>query len=124
VYVWGEDEVGNVIGFNEDNSVLYITSSVGSNTTRVLGVNAADSSIEVVAEDPDHDVRAEVLTRNTGSIQAVNVLRDRREWRLIDETLAEHFEYLRQFRDAEFQICHRDEIGRRWVIISYSDESW
>ena len=41
----------NVVGFSPDGDSLLITSSVGAQTSRLVGVDAATGPTEVLAED-------------------------------------------------------------------------
>ena len=66
----------NVVGFSPDGHSLLITSSVGAQTSRVVGVDAATGATEVLAEDwqdtlyerlvfPVHWLAAELTGRRT-----------------------------------------------------------
>ena len=117
---WGPDEtLGGVAGFSPDNSALWLVSSVGANTSRLLEVDIASNSERIVAEDPHYDVAATELNPRTHALEAVAFVRAKVEWEIFDARIREDFDFLRGAQRGEISISSRAYHDQTWVV-SYS----
>jgi dipeptidyl aminopeptidase/acylaminoacyl peptidase len=114
---WGPDEsFGGVAGFTPDNQGAYVISSVGANAARLLEIGLAGGKQTVVAEDKQYDVNS-ILTHPTKhTLEAVEFIRDRSDWTLIDKSLQADFEAIRKVRDGNFNIASRDLADKTWIV--------
>jgi len=120
---WGPDEsFGGVAGFTPDNRGVYLVSSVDANAARLLEVNLATGKQAVVAEDKQYDVSG-ILTHPTKhTLEAVEFIRDKSEWTLIDKSLQADFDAIRRVHDGVFYIVSRDLADKTWIISYVVDD--
>jgi len=120
---WGPDETfGGVVGFTPENRGLWIISSVEANAARLLEVDLATGKRTVLAEDPQYDVNDVMIHPKTRRLEAVQFIRARREWQLVDPAVRADFELLRAERDGDLSIVSRDREDRTWIVSYLMDD--
>jgi len=102
---------------------LWVISSAGANTSRLLSVDMETGASQEVAQDPEYDLTSVVIHPTTGAVQAVGVLKDRMHWKVRDKTVAPDFEALGQLGAAEMEIVSRDRADRKWIVTLERDDS-
>ncbi len=119
---WGPEETfGRVAGFTPDNQSVYLISSVDANAARLTQVNVASGVSKVVTEDAQYDV-SDVLTHpKNHTLEAVQFIRERSEWELIDKSLQADFDAIREFREGDFYVTSRDLKDDKWIVIYVVD---
>ncbi|HYP12990.1 MAG TPA: S9 family peptidase, partial [Bryobacteraceae bacterium] len=120
---WGPDETfGGVAGFSPDNKALWLVSSVGGNTARLLEVDLASGKEKVVAEDPTYDVSGLELHPKTRALQGYSFTRAKTEWQWVDKKIEETYRKLQSVRQGEVTIASRDLADRMWIVNYSSDD--
>lgn len=110
------ETLGKIAGFTVDGKALWLLSSVGANTARLVEVTLATGASKVLVDDPVYDV-TEVLTTPEGRLAAAGIQREEMEWRFLDASLRRDFERLRRaLGDGEISLVSRDAHDRRWVV--------
>ncbi len=123
-----EDAMGTrVVAFARDGKTLYLLSSIGADTTRLLAVDVATREQRLLAEHPVHDVRQVLLHPETGSPQAVIFAADRDEWLFLDDDLSSHVGHVRaelagQGIEAELYIDRCDQAGACWTVTAVASD--
>jgi dipeptidyl aminopeptidase/acylaminoacyl peptidase len=121
---WPFGERGSFVGFAPEGGAAYLTSSLGSDVTRLVKVDlATGKELEVLASDPRCDVGPVVKDPVTGALQAVAFTYLRREWKVLDPALAPDFAALAKVRDADFEIVNRDRYDAQWIVAYTSDDA-
>ncbi len=121
---WGADETfGGVVGFTPDDKGLRLISSVDANAARLLEVDFATGKTTVIAEDPQYDVGGVMIHPKTKKIEAVQFIRARREWTLIDKSLQADLDAIRKVRDGDFGISSRDLGDKTWLVAYIEDDA-
>ncbi|MEE8199669.1 MAG: S9 family peptidase [Candidatus Acidoferrales bacterium] len=121
---WGPDETfGGIVGFTPDGQGVYLISSVDANAARLLEMNIQTGQSKVIAEDPQYDVGGVMMHPTTHKLEAVQFIRARREWRLIDQSLAADFAALRQVRDGDLSISSRNLQDTTWIVTYIEDDA-
>ncbi|MFH1725072.1 MAG: S9 family peptidase [Elusimicrobiota bacterium] len=118
---WGPDETGGAHDFAPGDEALYVETSLGSDTTRLVEMALADGSEREIFRHPEADIGPTLFHPTTYAIQAVGYEVDRLDWKVIDPSLAEDFSALRAACDGDFQIVSRDDEDRRWIVFYDSD---
>ena len=108
-------------GFNADGTKLVIPHPVGANASRLVRIDLASGTSEVLFEDPDYDVSIARLNPVTYEPDLVAVLRDRLEWYALDPSLERDLTTLRALHDGDFNILSRSHDDRRWMVAFTSD---
>ncbi|MDW8255680.1 MAG: S9 family peptidase [Acidobacteriota bacterium] len=120
---WGPDEtMGQIAGFTPDGRGLWLASSVGANAARLIEVDIATGKMTVIAEDPQYDVSEWLVHPKTRRLEAVQFIRARREWQLLDPSLRADFDLLRKERDGDLSIISRDREDRMWIVAYLMDD--
>jgi dipeptidyl aminopeptidase/acylaminoacyl peptidase len=120
---WGPEETfGGIVGFTPDNRGLWLISSVDANAARLIEVDLATKKTKVIAEDPQYDVSSVMIHPKTRHLEAVQFIRARREWQVLDPSLRADFERLRKERDGDFSVVSRDREDRTWVVSYLVDD--
>jgi dipeptidyl aminopeptidase/acylaminoacyl peptidase len=117
------EENGDFIDFAGDGKSLYVESSLGSDVTRLIRVDAATGKeIEQIATDPRCDVGAVIVNDMTYKVEAVGFNYLRNEWKVIDPAVAADFEALKKVHDGDFAVMSRDHADRNWIV-AYTDDN-
>ena len=89
---WPFLEEGGPVTFAKDGKSLVIESSLGSDTTRVLRVDAASGKeLAKVAENPKADAGSVMVHPDTYEIQAVGFNYLKNEWTVLDPAIKGDF---------------------------------
>lgn len=120
---WGADEsFGGIAGFTPDNRGVYLISSVGANAARLLEVDLASGQSKVVVEDSQFDVGGTMTHPRRHTLEAVQFVRERSEWTLIDKSLQADFDAVRKIHDGDFYIVSRDLADETWIVAYSVDD--
>ena len=121
---WDFEENGDLIGFTADGGGLYVESSIGADTTRLLEIDARTAEVRrVLAHDDRADVGAVEMDRSTRTIQAVEFNYLQSEWRVLDPALEVDFARLAAARDGQFELVSRDRDDDTWVVAYEEDDA-
>lgn len=119
---WGQEEtLGGFTHFSPDNKFLYVITSLGGDTSRLLKVDLATGDYSEVASDPTYDIGTVLLHPEDNALQAVGVQRERFHWIPLDPALESDFAYLEKLGSGSFQIPSRSHDDKQWVIAMQSD---
>ncbi len=115
---WGsEDAFGGAVGFSPDNKAVWLISSNGANTYRLVEADLATGKQKVLAEDPQYDVSGVMVHPKTKKLEAVSFVRARTEWQVIDPAVRADFDALRKVRDGDFSVTSRDLADKTWIVV-------
>ena len=121
---WAPDETfGGVAGFTPDGAGVWLLSSVGAETTRLLEANLESGESRVLAEDARYDVGPTMTHPKTGRLEAVQIQRERNEWKALDPAIEAQFGALRKLKDGDFTVASRDEADRTWIVAYVVDDA-
>lgn len=118
---WGVEDDGALVGFSPDDKDLYVLSSIDSNTARLLKINLANGSKQVIASDPQYDLigdssQGEIIENpKTHKIEAVGITREKLEWVILDPQIKDDVAFLSK-KDAELRIVSRDQDDKKWIV--------
>ncbi|MGD1146870.1 MAG: S9 family peptidase [Thermoanaerobaculaceae bacterium] len=120
--VWPFGENGGVEDFTADGKALFVESSIGSDTTRLVKVDAATGKeLETIASNPRCDVSGVLVQPDTHEVQAVTFNYLKTEWRAIDPNLRDDLAAIGAIHRGVFAIQSRDAADRNWVVAFSSD---
>lgn len=121
-YRWAlEDVFVQPVTLRKDT--LYLVSAVGRNTMALLAYDLRTGEEQVLAEDPEYDLSTEVLFhRRAERPEAVAVVREKKEWIVLDPALEADFRRLEAVEPGrQLHIMGRDLANRRWVVAFEGD---
>lgn len=106
----------NPITVSQDGRFLLMVSSVGADTARLVRIDLATGVQEVLAEDPDADVRRVRVDPATREPQIVTVLKDRSEYLVLDPEIAGDLEAVRALHPGDPWIESADDADGTWLV--------
>ncbi len=119
---WPWDENGTAHDFSAGGGSLYVESSLDSDTTRLLEVDAATGEIlRVLAHHEQSDVGSVLIHPETRVVQAVSFEYEMPEWRVLDPSIAADVEALESPGHGVWTPVARDRADRRWILHYDSD---
>ncbi len=104
------------IGFDRTGTVCYMNDSRGRNTSALVALDLLTGETEVLYEDPRADVDNVLVHPVDLTVQAVASTYERREWKILDDSIAADLEYLSGVADGEINVLARSQDDRRWVV--------
>jgi len=113
---WGPDDEGSAVTFSQDGKTLYITGSHDANAQRLIALDLASRQETVMAADEQYDIGGVVIHPTQRRIQAVSFYKDKVEWQILDESIADDFNAIAQIRDGEFAITNRTLADDTWLV--------
>ena len=111
-----------LVGFSGEGWGLYLLSSVGANTTRLVHLDLDRGAMEVLAEDPRYDVASVTLHPDTGELQLASVIRERVEYSVHDPAIEPDIDGIRAIQRGDFQLAGRDQADRTWLVAFTVDD--
>ncbi len=114
-------ETTGPLGFTKDGSGLFLRTSVGSNTGRLVKMDIATGDVETIAEDPAYDITGVIIHPDTREVQGVVVYRERAEYQIFDDDIRGDFEALERLHAGELMITDRDNDDTTWLV-GYDDD--
>ena len=114
---WPAEENGNLVGFTPDGKSLYVETSIGSDVTRVVRVDAASGKeLETLAADARCDAGEDFTDPATQKLQAVAFNYTRREWKVLDPAVKADFAALARAHAGDFAVLSRDHKDQKWTV--------
>jgi dipeptidyl aminopeptidase/acylaminoacyl peptidase len=110
-----EDQIAP-LAFSADNRSLYVSSSVGANSARLLRYDLTTGEYSVLASDPTYDVGAPLIDARTRKLVAVSFERDRTEWDVIDPSYQQDFDALKKLHAGDIGFISSTSNGRRLIV--------
>ncbi|MFP4113440.1 MAG: S9 family peptidase [Spirochaetales bacterium] len=110
------------IGFDESGRTLYLRDSRGRDTSALYAVDYETGDRRLLAEDARADAGEVVRHPVSRTVQAVSFVSERSEWRILDDSIAEHLERLEGASRGEVQIVSRSQDDRYWAVAYEVDD--
>jgi dipeptidyl aminopeptidase/acylaminoacyl peptidase len=104
------------LGFTKDGTGMYLQTSVGANTGRLVLMDIATGAVDVIAEDPVYDITGAIMNPDTRDIEAVVVYRDRLEYQILDDAIRGDVEALQRLHAGELMITDRNDDDTTWLV--------
>ena len=109
------------LDFTKDGKSVFIESSIGSDTARVLERNITTGAEKLIAHSPEVDNGEVMIHPKTKVVEAVSFEPGRRQWKVIDPAVQGDFDALAKVHDGDFSIVSRDRADKTWLVAYTSD---
>jgi dipeptidyl aminopeptidase/acylaminoacyl peptidase len=118
VITWtSDDSMGaRLYGFSPNDKGVYVASSLGTDTARLLEVDAHSGDTRVLSEDPQADVEDVLVHPTRHQVQAAQFIKQRSDWKVLDESIKDDFAAIRKLAEGDFQVISRDTQDQNWLI--------
>jgi dipeptidyl aminopeptidase/acylaminoacyl peptidase len=112
------------LGFTADGRRVIAASSDGANAARLLRIDTATGTAEVIYESPDgYDVTGADIDPGTGEPRIAVVRRQRLDLEVLDPALAPEIAWLRERCRGDVCLLDRDSGDRWWLIQDLADDA-
>jgi dipeptidyl aminopeptidase/acylaminoacyl peptidase len=111
----------DAIAFSEDGKSLLMTSSADAQTARLVRIELATGTTEVLAGDPAADVSGVKTHPVTRQPQIVTVQKARSEYLVLDPAVAADLDAIRALHPGDPTISNADDADRIWLIAFTND---
>ena len=110
------------VGFDKSGRTVFLRDSRGRNTAAVFALNLTTGDKALLAEDPRADAQDIVTHPTENHVQAVSFVYQRKDWRVLDQSIASDFEYLQKLADGEVEIASRTLDDSYWIVVHSVDD--
>src|SRR5262249_590053 len=115
------DEILNVDGISADGNSLFVETSIGSDTARLVQKNIETGEEKPIASSPEVDTGNVVINSYTHVVEAVSFEPGRRKWVVIDPAVKADYEAIPKLADGDFTVVNRDSSNKTWLVAFTSD---
>ncbi|WP_462320055.1 S9 family peptidase [Halochromatium sp.] len=116
-------ENGGALAFNEQGDQLFVTSSLASDTTRLLAIDVKTGQVSTeLARDAKADVGSVIMHPTEHRIQAVEFDYLKPQWTVIDPSIASDLACLDEVADGTVSVVSRTRADDRWVFVDQPDD--
>lgn len=105
-----------LIAFTDEGRSILMSSSVGSNYSRLLRVEIMSGAMEVVAEDPSADLKDVRVSRLTHEPMVATFSRERLSYQVLDESVRESFEKVRTLHPGDPVFVDSSNDESEWLV--------
>lgn len=120
---WPFGDDGGPVDFTADGKKLFVTTTLGSDTSRLVLVDASDGKeLETIASNSKCDVGGVIVHPDTHKLQAVGFNYLKNEWTILDDSIKPDFSAIAQVRRGEYYLVSRDKADKNWIIAFQSDD--
>ncbi|MEG4234926.1 hypothetical protein QUA40_22900 [Microcoleus sp. Pol11C3] len=119
---WDPDDEGGAVMFSENGKILYIMGNHDANAKRLIALDLETKQETDLASDPEYDVGNIVVHPTKREIQAVSFYKDKQEWQILDQSIAEDFEAIGKLGPGEFDLISRNLADTTWLIAYRTDD--
>jgi dipeptidyl aminopeptidase/acylaminoacyl peptidase len=116
-------ELTTPLGFTKDGAAMYLRMSVDANVGRLVKMDIATGAVEVIAQDPVHDIVGAMLNPDTRVVEAATLYRDRLEYQIFDDAVRGDIEALQRLNTGDLVIADRASDDSTWLVAFESDSA-
>jgi dipeptidyl aminopeptidase/acylaminoacyl peptidase len=111
------------LDFSRDGSTLFLGTSIGTDTARLVRHEIASGRETVIAHSDDADLSDTMIHPTRHVIQAAAFDPGRKHWTVIDRSIQGDFDALARVAAGDFTVVDRDLADRTWVVKFDSDRA-
>jgi len=111
----------NPAGFNKTGDVMYMIDSRDRDTAALCTVDLKSGKETVLAQDPRTDVAGAIVHPTEKTVQAVSFNYLRKEWRVLDKTIAPDLDYLKTVAPGDIDVVSRTLDDKHWIVSYLQD---
>ncbi len=108
---------------SSDGTKLFMTDSVGRNTSALIKIDLSTNAREVIYENEKADIDDYIVDTKSKMVQGVATNYLRKEWVIIDSKIASDLNYLKAIEDGDIEILSRTYEDDKWVVVFSKSDS-
>lgn len=105
-----------------DGTFLYMIDSTGQDTSALVQVNLATHEKKIIHADPRADVADLLVNPVSKIVQAVSVEYLRKEWKVIDNAIAQEIDELQKIDTGDVEVISRTRSDDKWIVAFLKDD--
>jgi dipeptidyl aminopeptidase/acylaminoacyl peptidase len=109
-------------GFDKTNQKAYLIDSRDRNTAALKMLDLATGEETLLAENDRADISGALAHPTEKHVQAVSFTYARRQWQILDDSIATDLEFLKTVADGEVQITSRTLDDQTWTVAYVMDD--
>jgi dipeptidyl aminopeptidase/acylaminoacyl peptidase len=102
--------------FSKDGRTIYLKDSRNVNAARLVALDLETGASQVLAQDPEYDVAGLMIHPDRYEIQAVEFVKARAEWSILDKSIEKDIAAIRGLHHGEFFLADRDSADEHWLV--------
>lgn len=102
--------------FSKDGRTIFLKDSRDGNAARLTEFNLETGESQVLAEDPEYDVAGLIIHPDRYEIQAVEFVKARSEWTILDKSIEKDIAAIRSLHHGDFFLVDRDSSDEHWLV--------
>ncbi len=110
------------LGFDKTGNILYMVDSRGRDTGALTAINIATGNQTILAQDARADLSGALIHPVEKKVQAAAFTYERKEWHVLDDSIAKDMAYLRNVTDGDMEVVSRTLDDKRWVAAYMIDD--
>lgn len=111
----------NPLGLNKDKTKLYMSDSRNRNTAALVEVDVETGKTKLLCEDTQADFCDVLIQPVSKEIQAFASNYDRKKWQILDNSIADDLDYLKELDSGDAEITSRSDDDRIWTVVYVQD---
>lgn len=118
-----EDSLSTYLAaFDKSGEVLYMVDSRGRNTSALTAINLDTGERIVIAEHASADISDALVHPTEQTIQAVAFTYERKQWQVLDDSIAPDLAFLRTVTDGDIEVISRTLDDKTWIVAYPMDD--
>jgi len=106
----------SLVGFDKTGEILYMHDSRGRDTAALTALNLETGEESTLAEDPRADATQLMIHPTEKNIQAVAFNYERRQWHVLDDSIAQDLASLRANKEGDIEVVSRTLDDKHWIV--------
>ena len=108
-------------GFDKTRANLHLTDCRGRDTAVIATINLDTGTETVIADSPLADLSDTMVHPRDKNIQAAAFTYARKEWQILDDSIAADLEYLRTVNRGDIEVVSRTLDDNHWIVSYLTD---
>jgi dipeptidyl aminopeptidase/acylaminoacyl peptidase len=117
-----EDNFCSALAFTPNGKGFYLIDSRNANAMRLVEIDIESGKETVLASDPQYDVEDVIVHPRKRHVQAVNFLKARAHWVVLDSEIEKDIETIEKIHKGDFSLMSRDDADKHWVLAFRTDD--
>ena len=110
------------IGFDKTGRILYMLDSRDRDTAAFATLNLDTNELKIVTDDPRADLQDLMIRPVEKTVDAVAFTYLRKEWKILDQSIADDFDALAKVAPGDFEVVSRTLKDDTWIVAYILDD--